>query len=957
MDAQKISKSNEEKRFVPPTGPLTKISAVICRPPPTREPRFITPGSCAHEDEEEGRSSESARVLQLQLSLLIPAPQTMNVAGYRRAGKTVKCRVTELTGFHAPRALPLAPGRTSLAATDPAIPHRYSCQNLAKFSIHPSGSKANPQVKPNTSGRGKRKTARPRGRPVILKEVLGAQRLRKQGKWREAKQLLDAVKTQAQNDPNYLNEVLHVRAAQLRHTNPSLPAADLYDELYNLSESMPARSNATTFNAILSGLRDIRASQKPDMQSEPGIDLEVASKVFDTMLDKRLFPDHYTMSILFQMCASNRSFQHTKRFEQKAKELFDFQANVISGSSLLSAYAKCGKLESFEEVLEDLQARQVPLNERTYASVISAYHRNSRHSKVMECYQAAMNSDSVQPNIFIFSGTLASCSRARDAASARIVFDSMVRTNTAPTEDILVTLFETAVRSGDTSLGIDILFEWGPQYGLLKPTLARISRLISASKKSVIAASKAVNGVKTIMKRLVDETDLKPDVAILNSLISAFAGLGSFEDAWKVLDEGFSRFGLSPNVATYNILIHSLGRAKRPEHAVRAWELMHKNGLQPNQLTYNSLLDVLIEGQKLDDATRLIEEMKTEPGVGIDSAVVLLQLKIFRISKDPEAAMNVYRSCIKEGKQLDPKTHGLLLTALFEAGRSDQAISVFGWLLWKRLATAIVFNVVLDYVGRVQKNNVRCLTLFASMKEKGVVPDEITYSTLIRVCSRNGLIDKAFRLLGEMQDVGLGMTDTYAWTALIDGCGRAGQWQRAVDVLKSMRDAKGTLKLIPAPTTSCYNAAIYAGSMRGGGWKVAVEIYEMLLADENQEPDSVTYSAMASTILSHRFDIREWGIVKEVYEKLKEATDKDGEEKEIERVQQRMSGSTRKVEKGVRKKLLAKVKRVGWVLRQAEEGKLMKKRRAESSDVSDAASATTEKQSGARSSPGSSEQN
>lgn len=831
--------------------------------------------------------------------------------------------------------------KVSLVATEPAITNHPQCQKVARFLIQPSASKAKRQARqPNAPNYARRKRTRPSGRPAIMKEILGSQRLRKQGNWQEAKLLLEKVKVQAQNDSNYLNEVLHVRVAQLRHTKPSLSAADLYDELYRLSESVPARSNATTFNAILLGLRNCRASQEHDLQSKWGSELDVASQVFDTMLEKQLFPDHYTMSILFQMCASGRSLHHTKNFEKKAKDVFGFQPNVISGSSLLAAYAKCGELDSVEEVLEDLQSRNVMLNERIYASVISAYHRSGCHPKVMECFRASMSSDSVEPNIFIFSGTLASCSKARDAVSARLVFETMMRTGTMPTEDIFGTLFETAVRSGNIELGTQILFDWEPQYGVMKLTLDNIKRLISASKKSPISAPKTLSGVKTIMKRLIEETDLKPDVRILNSLISAFVALGSYGDARRVLDEDFSGLGLEPDVVTYNVLIHSLGRAKRPELAVKALEVMRNNGLTPNQVTYNSLLDLLVEARRLDLANKLIEEMKKEAEVGIDSVGLLLQLKLFRTLKDPKAAMAVHRSCTTEGHLPDSKAHGLLLTILFESGCEDEAVSVFGWLVWKRLATAIVFNVVLDYVARVNNDLEKCFALFDGMKSKGIAPDEVTYSTLIRVCSRSGLIDKAFRLLGEMQDVGLGMTDTYAWTALIDGCGRVGQWQRAMDVLKGMHDAKGTPSLIPAPTTACYTAAIYAGGMRGGGWKMAVEVYQMLNADEDQEPDSVTYSAMASMILNNRFDIQDWGIVREVCEKLKEASE-DGDERDVERAQQRASGFMRKVDKAMQKKLVAKMKRVEWVLRQAEEGKLGRKGRTELGDMSGRTGATT----------------
>ena len=843
----------------------------------------------------------------------------MSFEGNERRMNGKQRRIAEAMGFQA--SSPLVHSTWRPVTLDSLAPRRLGRPTIANFSVQPFASGSEPQARPHRARHARRKNPRPRGRPIILREVISAQRLRKEGKWSEAKQLLEGVKQQAERDPNYKNEVLHVRAAQLRQVNPSMSPAQLYEELFKMSESIPAASNATTFNAMLLGLRDSRALQQDDPKDDSDSELEVALRIFDTMLEKQINPDHYTMSILFQMCAFSRSSDYLEIFETKAKDLFRFQPNAISGSALLSACAKCGMMESFERVLDDLQARKTPLNERAYASVISAYHRAGLHSKVMHSYQAAINSDSVNPNIFIFSGAVASCCKARDAANSRLVFDGMMHTKTDPNEEVLVTLFETALRTGDIQLGHDVLFEWGPRYRLCRPTLQRISKLVHASKKSSTPATKTLELVKTIMRRMVEDTDLKPDVTMLNSYISTFIGLGSITDARDVLENWFSKFGYNPDVATYNVLIHSLGRARRAGVALRMWEAMRQSGVKPDLVSYNSMLDVLIQCGNVEEAVKLNAEMRKVPGMKIDATRVLLELKIYRITKDATTAMALFRSCIKEGNTLDAKTHGLLLTVLFEARRADEAISVFGWLVWKRLATAVVCNVVLDYTGRVERYKGVCFGILEGMKRKEIVSDEITYSIVIRICSRNGWIDKAFRLLGEMQDVGLGLTDTYAWTALIDGCGRVGQWQRAVELLKEMRDAKGTLALVPAPTTHCYNAAIYAGSMRGGGWKVAVEVYEMLREDDDQEADAVTYSAMASSILANRQEIQEWSIVKEVHDKLKEAVIGNGDVGEIDRVQQRASGSRRRMEKGEVKKLVAKLKRMEWVLGDAINGK------------------------------------
>lgn len=760
-----------------------------------------------------------------------------------------------------------------------------------------------------------------------MKEIIGSQRLRKEGKWKEAQALLGTVREEAKHDSIYLNEMLHVRAAELCHTKPAISAADMYADLYALTESVPARLNATTFNAILLGLRSIGVSRSSNNPSGEGRELEVAAGIFDTMLDRDLVPDHFTMSILFQMCASNRSLHHTRSFHERARDTFGFEANVVSGSALLAAYAKCGKIDCVEEVFQDLQLRKVLLNERAYTSVISAYHRSGKHAKVIECFHAAMSSDSVEPNIFLFSGALASCCKAKDVVNARNIFEAMARYNVRPTEEVFETLFEIALRTGDIQLGSEILIDWAPKQAFFAPKLDYFNKLIAACKKSLTSPEKTVNCLKTIVKQLSEGTTLKPDVVTLNALISSFAKLGCFAEAQLVLERDFQKYGLHPDVVTYNTLMHSLGKVKGSKFALKVYRFMQKNGVEPNEFTYNTLFNILLEAGETDTVAMITRNMKRDTEAE-ESLQLSTQLKLFRTMQDPESALREFYRAVNADQRIDSFTYGLMLKLLLECDCEEQAITLFGMLVWRRVATPSIFNIVMDHCAQTRRDPLRCLEMFEAMKKKGVAPDGTTYSILIHACARIGLIDRAFRLLGEMQDVGIGLGETHAWTSLIDGCGRAGQWERATDLLKSMHDGRSRQRFIPPPTTACYNAAIYAAGMRGGSWTKALEVYNLLMADEDRHADFVTYSAMASTILQNRYDIIEWDIVREIYRGLVRFVRLGMEEQEagaVSRPARRQRSPDGKADKPSSKKLLQKTKRLSWLLGQVVDGKKLER--------------------------------
>ena len=95
------------------------------------------------------------------------------------------------------------------------------------------------------------------------------------------------------------------------------------------------------------------------------------------------------------------------------------------------------------------------------------------------------------------------------------------------------------------------------------------------------------------------------------------------------------------------------------------------------------------------------------------------------------------------------------------------------------------------------------LSLFRRMKEEGLTPDAQTYSSVISACES------------------------------------AGQWQRAVGILKSM-----TCDERLPPNKFCFNAAI-AACEKGGAWLEAVELYERMRDHEHHvRPNFITLNSV-----------------------------------------------------------------------------------------------------------------
>lgn len=743
----------------------------------------------------------------------------------------------------------------------------------------------------------------------IASQVRRAAALRKEGSLREARRVLSSVSNAQRRHVVYANELVHLTAAlqlnQLRDSPSRVSnAAHLWQLLWKLFERCAVAPDTSSFNALFSALRLWQRAVEDDTV------LQVAQLGFDRMNHLHLVPDHFTMSILFNLCHTPQHIHYANMFERHATTRHNFVPNVISGCAMLNAYAKASSFTDVNRVISLLKAAAVPFNERIYTVIISAFLKQGHHARVLHHFNLAINSQHVKPSVYLFSGALTSCLRVRDANNALRILHQMRRTQVHPTKPILNLIFELALRTAHFRIGLAYLLEWAPQSALVC-NHSHYDRIISSWKRAQTHVPQTVQAVHTLLDHIESAPDINPQTSTYNAAMSTLISLGHFERAQQIAFQRIPSRNLSPDTVTYNTLIHCYGKAGQPDRAFQVIQIMKQNDVQPNQVTYNTIIEVMLSFRQIDRVKSLLSQVNDDPRLEMDEIVRCSQLKLYRIEKDVRSALRLHAFTQQIGKPLDSMAYCLLLTILFECGHREQAVSLFGWLLWKAATEARIYNVMIDNMASADDNCEASVRLFNHMKRKGILPNTITYTIMIRAYSKAGLLDRAFRMLSEMQDVGLAMSDLYAWTALMDGCRRLGQWQRAVELLRFMqtRNASSECSLVPRPSTACYNVALYAAGIGGHDWKEALSIFESLLDDDVYRPDAVTFSAMASIILQNRRDISEWHIVQRVCDSIEELATADLARPRVVE-QKRIEGSNRKLDIPERKKLLTKLGRL-----------------------------------------------
>ncbi|PHT31321.1 Pentatricopeptide repeat-containing protein [Capsicum baccatum] len=204
-----------------------------------------------------------------------------------------------------------------------------------------------------------------------------------------------------------------------------------------------------------------------------------------------------------------------------------------------------------------------------------------------------------------------------------------------------------------------------------------------------------------------------PDLCTYNSLIHVLFLLGKVEDGLLVWEELKGSSGLEPDGYTYRIVIQGCCKAYRINDAIKVFSEMQYNGIRPDTVVYNSLLDGLFKARKLTDACNLFQKMIDDDGVRA--------------------------SCW---------TYNILIDGLFKNGRDLAAYTLFCDLKKKsnNFVDGVTYSIVILHLCREDRLE-EGLKLVEEMEARGFMVDLVTITSILIAIYREGHWDYTERLM------------------------------------------------------------------------------------------------------------------------------------------------------------------------------------------------------------------
>ncbi|KAF9614146.1 hypothetical protein IFM89_015465 [Coptis chinensis] len=275
------------------------------------------------------------------------------------------------------------------------------------------------------------------------------------------------------------------------------------------------------------------------------------------------------------------------------------------------------------------------------------------------------------------------------------------------------------------------------------------------------------------------------DMLVSSALVDMYVKTDFVVDGRKAFNAMTTR-----NVVSWTTMIVGYGRHGNGKEAMQLLTEMLQGDFVPDELTLASILSSCATLAAIAEITQVHAHVTKK---GLDAFLSI-----------GNALINAYSKC----------------GSIASAFQSFSSIKEPNLITWSSIISAYAFH------GLARK----AVQIFEEMLSKGVSPDRIAFLGVLSACSHGGLVDEGFHYFGSMTNNHQIVPGLEHYACLIDLLGRAGNLDRAYDILENMPIEPGANVL----------GAFIGACKAHGNIRLAVLAAEKLFKLEPEDPVSYT---------------------------------------------------------------------------------------------------------------------
>ncbi|XWS23602.1 hypothetical protein CRYUN_Cryun28dG0028800 [Craigia yunnanensis] len=492
--------------------------------------------------------------------------------------------------------------------------------------------------------------------------------------------------------------------------------------------------------------------------------------------------------------------------------------NVYVGSSLISMYAKCEKIDAAKKVFDAVDEKNVVL----WNAMLGGYAQNGHAGEVIELF-SQMKGSGFHPDEFTYTSILSACACLECLETGRQFHAFIIKKKFASNLFVTNALVDMYAKSGalkearhqfeiiknrDNVSWNAIIVGYVQEENVLE-AFNMFRRMIlygfvpdEVSLASIFSACANVQSLEQgkQVHSLAVKSGLEKSLYAGSALVDMYAKCGAIEDACKVLRGMPQR-----NVVSINAMIAGYG-PKDIDEAISLFREMQVDGLKPSEVTFASILDACHERHKLN-VGRQIHCLILKRGLLYDEEFLGVSL------------LRMYMNSLRD-------TDARILFAEFQNRKSA--------VLWTALIS-----------GHTQNNcNEEALHFFQEMHSYNVLPDQATFVSVLRACAVLSSLQEGRQIHTLIYHTGYDL-DELTTSALIDMYAKCGEVKCSAQVFEEMNSKNDIF---------CWNSMM-VGFAKNGYAEDALRIF-LEMKQTRVMPDDVTFLGVL-TACSHAGKVTE----------------------------------------------------------------------------------------------------
>ncbi|KAF2301395.1 hypothetical protein GH714_023609 [Hevea brasiliensis] len=434
----------------------------------------------------------------------------------------------------------------------------------------------------------------------------------------------------------------------------------------------------------------------------------------------------------------------------KAKRLFDEMPikNLVSWNSMLKGYTQNGEMRLALQFFNEMHERNVV----SWNLMVDGFVGLGDLDFAWEYFKKIP-----EPNVVSWVTMLSGFAKNGKILEARKLFDQMPTRNVV-SWNAMISAYVQNCQIDEASK----LFDKMPERDSVSWT-AMINGLVRVGK---------LDEARKILNKMPYK-----NIAAQTAMISGYIQYNKMDEARKIFDEIDTH-----DVVSWNTMIAGYTHCRRMDEAVHLFKKMVVKDI----VSWNIMITAYAQMGQMDRALKIFEEMgerNLHDGKKPDQSAFASGLSSCAIVAALQVGRQLHHLVVKSGYLNDLLICNALITMYSKCGRISEAEHVFNGIDHADIVSwnSLIGGYALNGCGK------EALQLFQEMALEGVVPDQVTFISILSACSHAGLTDQGLELFQRMTQVyGMELLAEH-YACIVDLLGRAGRLDEAFEIVKGIK--------------------------------------------------------------------------------------------------------------------------------------------------------------------------